>query len=90
MDDTVELVSGEGALDEHGVADVAFDELDVSEEPGDVAAFDGGVVVVVEVIEDGDFVPVAEERLDEMRADEAGATGDEKMRGRGVGAGRRR
>jgi len=64
----------DGALDVARAPQVAFDELDPVEERGDVVALAGR-----EVVEHADALALGEERLDDVRADEAGATGHEVL-----------
>ena len=54
--------------------DVAFDDVDVAGEAGEVLAVAGR-----EVVEDADVGAVCEKALDEARADESGAAGDEDL-----------
>src|SRR5215472_3973637 len=53
-------------------------ELDFPE----VAALDLRVVKVVQIVESPDLVAVAEETFADVRANEAGAAGDQKIHGR--------
>jgi len=61
----------DGASHEALVAHVPFEELDVGEAMGEVLAPPG-----TEVVEHAHFVAPREQRVDEMRADEPGASGD--------------
>ncbi len=70
-DDVDVLERGEHGV---GVLDFALAELSGGVDPGGFAEFVG---VGLEVVEDADGVAVAEEEVDEMGADEAGAAGDE-------------
>ena len=56
-------------------AEITFHHLDVPPERREVGAASGG-----EVVEDADVVAALEQRLDEVRADEACAAGDEDLR----------
>src|SRR6185503_1319257 len=70
-----------GALDGLRVGDVADDEID----PGPLQI--GGIAGVRELVEDDDVVAARDQPSDEVRADEAGAAGDEHAhRGRVVDA----
>jgi len=70
MDHRVDaLDGGVGAL---VAAHIAFDELDIVGEVGDVVPMSCG-----EVIEDLDFVTPSEQFIDDMRADEPTATSDQ-------------
>jgi len=61
------------------VADVGFDEAHARGEAGDIAAFEGGVVEVVEVVEDSDGIAAREESFDGVRADESSAAREEDV-----------
>ena len=66
VNDGIEAAFGEGAFDEDGITNVAFDDGDLVLEAGDVQPLDAGVIVVVEIINDGDLVFLCEERFDEV------------------------
>lgn len=68
VDDEVEFSGGEYFVEQRAVADVAFDQRvgGVAEVRGDVFAFDARVVVVVEVVEDGDAGAGGEEAVNEV------------------------
>ena len=63
----------------HGVrvAQVRVVEHDVVTHGGEVAVLDARIVIIVEVVEHGDPVAVGQQGLDQMRADESGAAGNE-------------
>ncbi len=63
VDHGVEAARGEQAVDQRGVADVALDQPPVValRELGGVGALQGGVVEVVEIVEDGDPVAPVQE-----------------------------
>jgi hypothetical protein len=65
------------ALDQIGIEDGAFDELDVGSigARGQILASPGG-----EIIEDGDVLAALGQALDEVRANEARPAGDEHAR----------
>ena len=84
VDDLVELHAAEQFVERRAVAQVAMDEfegfgqrLDVAEVP----AFELRVVKRVEVIEGPDGVAVMQQPFADMRTDEAGAAGDQKIHG---------
>jgi hypothetical protein len=76
MDERVEAAFREELPDERLVADVSGDDP-CALESRRVRALDRRVVEVVEVVEDRDLVAAGEELLRDVRADEAGAAGDE-------------
>ncbi len=85
VDDLVELDRGKNLGERGGIGEIAVDEfkrlgerLDVAE----VAAFELRVVGSVEVVERPDRVAVVQEPFANMRADEAGAAGDQKIHAR--------
>ena len=61
-------------------------KLDVREEGGDIGALDGGIVEVVEVVEDRNGVADGEAFFDEMGADKAGSAGHENIHPRTLSA----
>ena len=65
------LAAGGGLGDRVGIADVALEELDVG------ALEVGAIAGVGQLVEDDDVLARCGETLREMRADEAGAAGDE-------------
>ena len=69
-------------VDHSCVADVALDEA-----PGRgsrcsamLSEFDRAVVERVEVVENGDAIPIAQQGIDQVAADEAGASRDQRVR----------
>ncbi len=79
MGDRDGAVVGDEAFDGVGVGQVGLVELEAVgvADGGEVGAFTGRVVVVVEVVEADDAVPVGDQSLDEVGADEPGGAGDE-------------
>lgn len=61
MDDGIEAAVFDEGRDEVAVADVSFDALDVLRNRRDISPFDGGVIKIVEVIEDRNGMPVEEQ-----------------------------
>jgi hypothetical protein len=79
VDDSVEPICLKEGASGGGVTDVGFDEAGAASKEGDVAAFEGGVVVVVEVIEDGEVVAAGEEAFGNVRSDEPGTASEEDI-----------
>ncbi len=71
-----DLAAADGVVDALVALDVALDQLDVVAELGEVLAPAGG-----EVVEHAHLVAVVEQALDEVRADEPAAAGDERPHG---------
>ena len=71
MHDAIDAV--ERAVGSVGVADVADDQLDARGKVGRRVAVD----LVLEAVEHDDVVAALDERAHEVRADEAGAAGDQ-------------
>jgi hypothetical protein len=84
VDDGVGLFRGDDTLDGGPVAEVGSVNGRVFGEAGDVGALDGGVVEVVEVVENAEGVALGEEFFDEIGADEPGAASDENFHPRTV------
>ena len=76
VDDLIEFVLIKGFFDEGFVSDVALDDLNMIAYFGDVMSFDGWIVVVVKVVEDGYFMPLLDEVLSQMGSDESGTSGN--------------
>ena len=68
--------TGEDLAETIGVANIADDELGVG---GKIVGGAGGMHLGGEVVEDANVVPGGEEAIGEMRADEAGTTGDKDL-----------
>jgi len=82
VNDLVEADAGEQVFKRGAIGKVAVHELEGSAERAkvvEVALFEARVVEIVEVIEGPDGMAGMEEALAEMRADEAGATGDQEI-----------
>ena len=79
VDDLVDAVLLDQALDEPLLADVAFDELEADEaaEVREVAPLDGGIVVRVEVVQPDDAAAPRRQALDDMGTDETRRAGDQ-------------
>ncbi len=81
MDHGVEAVAGKQRLHPRDVADVARHQAEavVLLSSGQVRALQSRIVKRIEVVEHGDAVTALEQALRDVRADEAGAAGDEDV-----------
>ena len=63
MDDRIEVRASEQIVHGPGVGDIGFDQMEerVMDEGRDVGAFDGGVIKVIEVVEDGEPIATVRE-----------------------------
>ena len=89
MDDCVHLVLAERALEVFGDAQVSVDDAELVSRRELSQRLDGAAVASRVVVHDGHRVAVLEEPQGGVRADEAGAAGDEDVPGerRAVDAG---
>jgi hypothetical protein len=86
MDDGVKTAHIERFSHEQRIGDVTFAKLHLGAERSQVFTFDGRVVVVVDVVDDGDLARfVAKQPFDGMGADEAGAASDKNVHERRMG-----
>ena len=69
--DTVESPFREKRIDELGVSDASFNEADAIKGTCQVSSFYRRVVEVVEAVQDGHFMAILAQAVDEVRADEA-------------------
>jgi len=69
VDDGVEAALGDGFLDEIAASNISFVKSSGAAELGEVRAFDAGVVVVVEIINDFDLVAVPNQPSRHMGSD---------------------
>ena len=75
-----DFVVEENPLGQELVAEIAFDQCDagIVQPGGGVFAFEAGIVVVIEVVENDDvFRGRLQEMLDQVTTDEAGAASEE-------------
>lgn len=80
VDDGIGLKVGDGGGDEGRVGQLAFIHGHAVLKAADVGAFDGGVVVGVEAVENGDAIrAIAQQALHGVRADESGTASDENF-----------
>jgi len=88
VNDGVKVALGKAALDEDGIANVSFDKGHLVFKAGDIEPLNLGIIVVIEVIDDGDIVSLCEERFHEMRADEPCASGDQVVHDKSLRSGK--
>lgn len=84
VNDGVEFAPFKDAVDEVGITNVSFDHLYSIKKARDVEALDFGIIVVVEVVDDGDLVSLIQKGLDEVGSDKASSAGDQVVHGKTI------
>ena len=85
MDDGVKMALVEDFGHKKWVGDVSLAEFDLGAERLEIFALDGGVVVVVEAVEDGDLARVVtEQALDSVGADKSSPSSDKNVHEAGI------
>ena len=78
---TFEFSATDDLRDRRAIPQIDFVDANGIGDRGEITALDLRVVEIVEVVENGDFVPFANQLLDQMRTDKSGATRDENFHG---------
>src|SRR6476660_339952 len=79
MNDRVDLFAMKNFSDPAGVTQVGMMDGDLVANPGNVVMLDLGIVKVVEVVQNRDFMSFTQQLLDQMRANESSAAGNENL-----------
>src|SRR5947208_32341 len=94
MNDRFEFFTMKNLPDSPRIPQINPMNSDLVGNAGNVVMLDLRIVKIVEVVQNRDLMSFCEQFLDEMRANESGAAGDEKLHGASVGrkrnAGKRR
>ena len=79
MNDRVEFALPSKDINPLPIPDVTFLDAHVPPKPCNVRTLDGGVVVVVKIVNQRNIVPVCEQTGADVRADKSGAAGHQYL-----------
>ena len=79
MENRVEFLVSKNITNFVGVPKIDIVQSNVFRERGNVLSLDLWIVEIVEVVDDGDVMPIAEKPFDQMRADESCTAGHENF-----------